>query len=198
MKHHHHYHCRPPSPHATKLALLGVILTAVGLSVLAYRKKTVRRKETAMSDHFQLTSPAFDSGERIPVRYTCKGADVSPPLEFSDVPVGTQSLAIVLHDPDAPHGDYLHWTIWDIHPGITDIPEGAVPVGATEGVNDFGNKGYGGPCPPSGTHRYEFDAYALDAPLGLAASSTREAVRQAIESHSIAETKLVGSFGTGS
>jgi Raf kinase inhibitor-like YbhB/YbcL family protein len=185
--------------HAPKLALLGLaLLGALGLSLVAQRKRATKRKEVAMSDSFQLSSPAFDSGERIPVRYTCQGENVSPPLDLSGIPANAQSLAIILHDPDAPHGDYLHWAMWDIHPNITNIPEDAVPIGAVTGTNDFGDEGYGGPCPPSGTHRYEFDLYALDTPLGLAAGSDRAKVMKAIDSHTLAQTQLVGSFGASS
>jgi Raf kinase inhibitor-like YbhB/YbcL family protein len=184
--------------HAPKIVLFGLALAAAaGVGYLVRHKQSALKKETAMSVALRLTSPAFDNGERIPVRYTCKGDNVSPPLEFSGIPTDAQSLALILHDPDAPSGDYLHWAIWNIHPGITNIPEGAVPIGAVEGKNDFGDTGYGGPCPPSGTHRYEFDAYALDANLKLPAGSERSKVMQAIEDHTIAETKLVGSFGVG-
>lgn len=184
--------------HGPKIILLGLALaTAAGLGYLLRRKQSVKRKEAAMSVALRLTSPAFDNNEQIPVRYTCKGDNVSPPLEFTGIPTSAQSLALVLHDPDAPKGDYLHWTMWNIHPGITNIPEGAVPIGAVEGQNDFGDTGYGGPCPPSGAHRYEFDCYALDADLTLPAGSERAKVMQAIESHSIAKTSLVGYFGVG-
>jgi Raf kinase inhibitor-like YbhB/YbcL family protein len=194
--HHFHHHSRPRSAaqRAPTFALAGLIITALGLSFLAYRKNSTRRKEISMSDQFQLTSPAFDNGEPIPVRYTCKGANVSPPLDFSGVPDRTRSLAVILHDPDAPGGDYLHWTMWDIHPGITNIPEEAIPIGARTGLNDFSNEGYDGPCPPTGTHRYEFEAYALDAMLGLAAGSERAVVAKAIEKHTIAKSTLAGSF----
>jgi Raf kinase inhibitor-like YbhB/YbcL family protein len=203
MKHHYHHHHHAHSRngaarHAPKFAALGLTLAAVGVGLLVRHKKALPQKEARMTAQFQLTSPAFESGERIPVRYTCKGANVSPPLELRGVPADTQSLAIILHDPDAPRGDYLHWAVWDIHPGITTIPEDSVPVGAVVGSNDFGDENYGGPCPPTGTHHYEFDAYALDASLGLAAGSDRVKVMQTIEAHSIASAKLVGSFSAGS
>lgn len=201
MKHphyHRYHHTHRHSHSARNLTLLSLAITAAAaVGLLVYSKKRNTQKALPMPGHFKLLSPAFDSDERIPVRYTCQGDNVSPPLEFSGVPSDTQSLALVLHDPDAPNGDYLHWAIWDIHPGITDIPEGAVPLGAVEGRNDFGDQGYGGPCPPSGVHHYEFDAYALDASLKLPAGSERDKVMAAIESHRLAKTTLVGTFGVG-
>ncbi len=210
MKHHdherhHHYHSHlhhshpgTSNRHAPKFALAGLLVaTAAGLGLLAH-KKTAKRKEASVGTGFQLTSPAFESGERIPVRYTCKGVNVSPPLELSGVPATAQSVAIVLRDPDAPSGDYLHWVMWDIHPGITTILEDTVPVGASEGLNDFGEEGYGGPCPPMGNHHYEFTAYALDASLDLPAGSEKTKVMTAIKKHTIATTKLIGSFSAGS
>src|SRR5690242_10511521 len=96
---------------------------------------------------FVLSSPAFAEGDEIPARYTCKGGNFSPPLTISGVPAGTAKLALVMHDPDAPNGDFLHWTLWRLNPDLREIPENTVPDNAFQGTNSAGNVGYMGPCP---------------------------------------------------
>lgn len=145
-------------------------------------------------DDLQLTSPAFADGDEIPAEYTCKGRNISPPLEISGVPAGTETLAIVMHDPDAPNGDFLHWTIWNLPPDIREIPAGTVPDSAVEGVTGFGKSGYGGPCPPSGTHRYIFELYALDEQLNLSPDTNREEFLDATDANVIAKAALTGTF----
>lgn len=145
-----------------------------------------------MQSRFQLICPMFDPGTSIPASYTCKGANISPPLSIYDTPEDAASLALILHDPDAPGGDYLHWIVWNISPDTTEFPEGAVPVDAIEGLNGFGRIGYGGPCPSSGTHRYVFDLFALDTPLDLSACTDRKALAIILQDHTVAQTQLVG------
>lgn len=143
---------------------------------------------------FQLSSPAFADGDAIPARYTCKGENFSPPLEIHGVPEGTAHLALILHDPDAPKGDFLHWTLWNLNPDLELLPENEVPDNALQGANDAGSVGYTGPCPPSGTHRYIFNLYALDTALGLDAGASRDDVMKAIDNHVVAQTTLTGTF----
>jgi Raf kinase inhibitor-like YbhB/YbcL family protein len=140
----------------------------------------------------QLTSDAFADGETIPERYTCEGEDVAPALRWDGVPADAQALALVMEDPDAPSGTFVHWTVLDIP---ADAP--ALPRDATEGANSFGDRGYGGPCPPEGDepHRYVFLLYALKAPLGLEAGAEPGEVRAAIEREAIASGQLTGRFG---
>lgn len=145
-----------------------------------------------MTNDFQLSSSAFIDGSEIPQKYTCKGPNISPPLEVHGVPEGAASLALIMHDPDAPNGDFLHWTIWNLQPGITTIGENAVPAGVLQGVTDFGKIGYGGPCPPAGTHRYEFEFYALGTELDVRQGATRQELQEAMSDHIIAQTKLTG------
>src|SRR3981081_4501947 len=121
---------------------------------------------------FQLTSPAFADGTIIPQRYTCKGKNLTPPLQITGTPEGTASMALILHDPDSPSGDFLHWSIWNVNPALSKLEENTVPEGVLQGTNDFGQLGYGGPCPHTGTHRYVFDLYALKAQLDLPAGAT--------------------------
>lgn len=143
---------------------------------------------------FGLASPAFAPGGSIPAKYTCKGDDISPPLEIKNVPPDTVSLALILHDPDAPAGDFLHWAVWNINPGQHVIAENTVPAGAVQGTNDFGNSHYGGPCPPAGTHHYVFDLYALNTKLSLPAGANRQQFEHAIGNYIVAQTTLTGTF----
>jgi Raf kinase inhibitor-like YbhB/YbcL family protein len=151
-----------------------------------------------------LRSDSFADGGDIPKAYTCDGKDTSPPLSWSGVPEGARSLALVVEDPDAPRGTWAHWVLFDLAPDVVELA-GAVPSGETfapkggakaarQGKNDFGNLGYGGPCPPSGTHRYVFRLYALDAELALAPGATREQVLRAMNGHVLAEGRLTGRY----
>ena len=116
---------------------------------------------------FKLTSPAFNHGSQIPSQYTCDGEDINPHLVIHGVPPGAKSLALVMEDPDAPAGLWTHWVVWDIPPETKEIREHTAPIGTGEGLNSWGETGYGGPCPPSGTHRYFFRLFALDTRIKL-------------------------------
>ncbi|MFO7782190.1 MAG: YbhB/YbcL family Raf kinase inhibitor-like protein [Spirochaetia bacterium] len=138
-----------------------------------------------------ITSPAFEHNERVPAKYTCNGQDINPPLRIEDIPPGTQSMAIIVDDPDAPGKTFLHWLIWDIEP-TTEIAENSAP--GTQGLTDFGKPAYGGPCPPSGTHRYFFRVYALATTLGLPEGSSRTDLEQAMKGHVLAEAEIIGLY----
>jgi Raf kinase inhibitor-like YbhB/YbcL family protein len=150
---------------------------------------TVTGKETAM----ELTSSAFANEASIPIRYTCDGNDISPPLEISGIPSGTISLALVMDDPDAPVGVWDHWVVFNIEPRDS-ISEAIQDLG-TAGNNSWGRTGYGGPCPPSGTHRYFFTVYALDTTLDLVAGAGKEDVLTASAGRVLAEATLMGRYG---
>jgi Raf kinase inhibitor-like YbhB/YbcL family protein len=148
----------------------------------------------------QLTSPAFAEGAPIPSLHTCDGRDLSPGLQWRDVPPGTKSLALVADDPDAPAGTWVHWILFNLPPGITELPEG-VPASATlangarQGTNDFRRLGYGGPCPPRGNpHRYCFRLYALDTELSLPSGATKRDLVRAMEAHILAQGQLMGTY----
>jgi Raf kinase inhibitor-like YbhB/YbcL family protein len=149
---------------------------------------------TSLNQTLLLRSTVFNHQDAIPEKYTCDGADVSPPLTISGVPQGAESLAIIVHDPDAPGGNWDHWLLWNIAPDTTQIFENTVPEGASAGMNDFGKQTYGGPCPPSGTHRYVFTLYALDRPLRLSSGARRHALEQAMQGHILAQTELIGLY----
>ncbi len=144
----------------------------------------------------EIISPVFRDGQPIPIQYTCAGQNVNPPLNIFSPPKGTQSLTLILHDPDAPSGDYLHWLIWDIPPSTESIPVNSVPIGAVQGVNDSGQAGYMGPCPPagSGPHKYIFDFYALDTTLDLPAGAKISDVIKAQKGHVLDHVSLTGTF----
>ncbi|MBX5482805.1 MAG: YbhB/YbcL family Raf kinase inhibitor-like protein [Myxococcaceae bacterium] len=140
-----------------------------------------------------ISSTAFENYGDIPARHTCDGEDVPPPLRWSGVPDGTKSLVLIVDDPDAPRGNWVHWVVVDLPPDSTGI-DGTLPRGAREGHNDFGRIGYGGPCPPSGTHRYFFRLYALDTKLPALTVPTRAQVEQAMVGHVLAEAALIGRY----
>jgi len=143
-------------------------------------------------DGMRLSSPAFAPGETVPARHTCDGADVSPPLVIEDIPEGTAALALIMQDPDAPVGTWDHWVAYDI-PVASTVPEGVRSLG-TPGRNSWGRTGYGGPCPPSGVHRYFLRIYALDARLGLPERAGKQQVLEAMRGHVLAEAALLGHY----
>jgi len=147
-----------------------------------------------------LSSKAFQDGERIPGKYTCEGQDISPSLMWNAPPQGTQSLSLIVDDPDAPGGVFTHWVLFNIPPDSRGLPE-AIPIeaqlpsGALQGKNDFNRNDYGGPCPPPGRpHRYCFTLYALDRVLDLKAGVSRKQVLAAIKGHILAQGKLTGIY----
>lgn len=150
----------------------------------------------------QVSSPAFAEGAGIPSDHTCEGADLSPPLVWSGVPSNAKSLALIADDPDAPAGDWVHWVLYDLPPHLTQLPIGITPseklsFGGSQGHTDFGWSGYGGPCPPRGTHRYFFKLYALDTVLGLKPGATKEELLEAMQGHILAEGQLMGKYRRG-
>jgi Raf kinase inhibitor-like YbhB/YbcL family protein len=148
---------------------------------------------------FILQSPAFEQNQKIPVQYTCDGQNISPPLAWKNVPEKTKSLVMICDDPDAPAGVWVHWVCYDIPVAVTGFFEGipksdSLPEGGKQGISDFGNNGYGGPCPPAGTHRYFFKIYALDKVLGLPAGKSKKEIERAVQGHILAKSDLVGVY----
>jgi Raf kinase inhibitor-like YbhB/YbcL family protein len=149
---------------------------------------------------FELTSTAFKQGEPIPPVYSCKGEDISPPLAWGDPPEGTQSLALIMDDPDAPAGTWVHWIVFNLPADVRALPEN-MPAGmkfgdvaATFGLNSWGRNAYGGPCPPSGTHRYFFKLYALDSDLALKPGLDKQSLEEAIRGHILGKGELMGTY----
>jgi Raf kinase inhibitor-like YbhB/YbcL family protein len=149
----------------------------------------------------QLSSTAFAAGENIPKKFTCDGPDVSPKLNWNEGPAKTQSFALIMDDPDAPVGTWVHWVLFDLPADTRELAEGVekqeqLANGARQGRNDFGKIGYGGPCPPPGKpHRYFFKLYALDAKLNLKAGATKADVERTMKGHILAQAELIGRYG---
>ena len=140
-----------------------------------------------------LASSAFENNGAIPSEFTCDGSNVSPPLSISDVPKNAKSLALIMDDPDAPVGTFTHWTVWNISPQKPQFSKGE-KISLPQGKTSFGKLGYGGPCPPSGTHRYFFKLYALDTLLDIDESSNKKDLEQAMNGHIIEQATLVGKY----
>jgi Raf kinase inhibitor-like YbhB/YbcL family protein len=166
------------------LFVICTVLTAEG----------AKKKEVGKMGDLKISSPAFAEGGSIPARYTCDGADQNPPLTIESVPEGARSLALIVDDPDAPVGMWVHWVLWNIDPLTKEIKEGGVPAGASQGRNDWHRNSYGGPCPPSGTHRYFFKLYALDTTLALEPATTKGDLERAMQRHVIAQAQLMGVY----
>lgn len=145
----------------------------------------------------QVMSSAFKEGGMIPRQYTCQGEDISPALSWEAGPDGTKSAALIVDDPDAPGGTFVHWVVYDLPGNVRELPENlprdkTLPNGAKQGMNDFGRVGYMGPCPPSGTHRYFFKVYALDAQTNLPPGKSKADLLKAMEGHIRAQGQIMG------
>ena len=163
-------------------------------------QQSANNKSSKVGHTMQLTSTAFQAGGNIPKQFTCEGSGISPQLAWSGVASGTKSLALIVHDPDAPRaGGFYHWVAYSIPASASSIPENApkgseLPGGGTQGRNDFGKVGYGGPCPPSGTHRYFFRLYALDTELKLNSGATAKDLEKAMQGHILGQAELMGKY----
>ncbi len=188
--------CRILLP-ALALGLIATIAPAGG--------KGARDPKEADAMAFTLTSPSFSAGSTIPSRHTCDDADASPALQWTEPPAGTRSLALIVDDPDAPVGTWVHWVLFDLPPTQRSLSEGirpdrvlGDPKGSRQGTNDFRRIGWGGPCPPPGTpHRYVFKLYALDGPLGLEPGASKAEVERAMKGHVLGQAELIGKYARG-
>lgn len=178
--------------------IFGIAVVLLTMLTLIYRGQDRESIDIKESDfgNMQIKS-VFEQGANIPIRYTCDGEDINPTLEISDIPENAKSLVLIVDDPDAPGKTWVHWVLWNIDAGTTKIEENSVPSGAIQGVNDFGKTSYGGPCPPSGTHRYFFKLYALDTTLNLDSSAGKAEVVEAMEGHVVAQGELMGRYSRG-
>ena len=147
-----------------------------------------------MTTQLTLTSDAFANGQSIPAKYTCKGKNISPALAWTEPPVATQSLTLIMDDPDAPGGTWVHWVLFNIPVSTRTLPEDLHISDISVGKNSWGDMRYGGPCPPSGTHRYFFKLYALDRNLSLSPGATKDQVLKAMDGHTLAQAELLGTF----
>ncbi|MBN9390679.1 MAG: YbhB/YbcL family Raf kinase inhibitor-like protein [Chloroflexi bacterium] len=146
-----------------------------------------------------VNSSQFGEGQTIPAKYTCQGENISPPLAWNGLPENTQSLVLIMDDPDAPVGTWVHWVLYNLSPALTGLPEGVATGGkevadTQQGLNSWKKPGYGGPCPPNGTHRYFFRLYALDVMLNLKAAPTKQQILKAMQNHVLDQGELMGTY----
>ena len=174
------------------LFLLALTLTSCGAPAAV-----TETQEVAMT--LSLSSSAFAGGQSIPAKYSCIGRNISPDLAWANAPAGTKSFALIVDDPDAPMGTWVHWVVFNIPAATSNLPEAAragaqLADGSLQGKNSSGKLGYDGPCPPSGTHRYFFKLYALDTALDLASGSSKDQLLKAMQGHILAQGELMGTF----
>lgn len=178
------------------MAVITVLLAAWGCEA---RDSVQAEEKGEATVTLNVTSPAFEDGAKIPAKYTADGANVSPPLNWQEIPEGAQSIVIIADDPDAPMGTWVHWLIWNIPAGEAGIRENvpsaeALANGAVQGTTSFNRVGYGGPAPPSGTHRYYFKVYAIDKQLDLAPEARKADVEKAMQGHILAQGQMMGRY----
>lgn len=178
-----------------------IISAAIPILLLCLFNDTAQANSRvgAKKMEIKITSSAFEDGGMIPAKYTCDGADVSPALQWDAVPEGTKSIALICDDPDAPMGTWVHWVLFNLPADTKELKENiphdkTLPNGAIQGITDFGRNGYGGPCPPSGTHRYFFKIYALDTKIELSSSANKSQLVEAMKDHILAQGQLTGKY----
>ena len=182
------------------LLVLGALaLLGCGQSPRTASSPSSRQPAQAEASEIKLVSNAFKEGQPIPLQYTCSGVNVSPPLEWSGVPKSAKTIAIIADDPDAPAGTWVHWVLYNLPAESMGLIENVpfsenLRTGGFQGKNDFGKIGYGGPCPPSGTHRYFFKIYAVDSELPLKGGATKTELEKAMEGHITAQAQLMGTY----
>lgn len=179
---------------AVAMAAAACVLVACGDDAPSSEPSQATQEEDTMT--LIVASAAFEDGETVPQQYTCDGADVSPPLDVSGVPSEASELALIMEDPDAPGGTFVHWVLWGIDAAVTSLPEGGVPDGAVHGRTGFDRDAYGGPCPPPGDpHRYVFNVYALSGAPDVEPGASADELRAAFERLVLAEGRLIGLYG---
>lgn len=146
------------------------------------------------ASNMTLTSPVFTNNGSIPTKYTCEDININPPLSISTVSIFAKSLVLIVDDPDSPSKDFTHWILFNINPKTTSIEENSIPENSTEGLNDFGQPNYGGPCPNVGEHRYVFTLYSLDSELTIERGATKKEIIAAMKGHILEKTQLIGKF----
>ncbi len=176
------------------------LLFAIALSGCLPAARCADNNNPPKTMNIQITSTAFSEGEPIPAKYTCQGSDISPPLKWTNAPANTKSLALIMDDPDAPMGTWVHWVLYDLPANTVELPEDVAKTqfiagNAKQGLNTWPRLGYGGPCPPPGkSHRYFFKLYALDVMLDLKPGATKKDLLKAMEGHVLAEGQLMGTY----
>lgn len=194
-----------------KLLIIIFLLAVISGCVAEEKEKTTfpistptaiekNTKEVTTMQNISISAEAFQAGGAIPPEYTCDGSDVSPALSWKGIPSNAKSIALIMDDPDAPGGTFVHWVLYNIPAGTEKLPMGipgnqTLGDGSRQGITDFGSVGYGGPCPPRGTHRYYFRIYAIDTMLDLPPGASRKQVDSAMKGHVLAAGELMGRYG---
>jgi len=178
------------------LAIVFVLCLALVFSACQKNENQINNIDLKINlpNVMKISSPAFENNADIPAKYTCDADDINPELKIAEVPENAASLALIVDDPDAPAGDWVHWLVWNIPVEAAQISENSVPVGAVLGKTDFGKQAWGGPCPGSGKHHYQFKLYALDTNLDLPAVSSKPELLKAIDGHILDQASLVGLY----
>lgn len=181
------------------ILLVIIIFIAIVFWLNSIKKNTapaenIQNKQILQNTNMEITSKVFANNQMIPTKYSCNGENISPPLSFQNVPKVTKSLALIVDDPDAPSGTWVHWLVWNIDPDVSGIDENSTPSQAVIGTASSGNTKYQGPCPPSGTHRYFFKLYALDTSLSLDSKAKKLDLEQAMQGHILTKSELVGLY----
>jgi hypothetical protein len=179
--------------------MVSSILFSIGILTALYAEVTHLDQERSPTMTITITSSAFRHTELIPSKYTCDGEDISPPLSWDSIPSNAKSLVLISDDPDAPMGTWVHWVVYNIPPTAGSFEENVPAVerledGTVQGKNNFGKIGYGGPCPPGGTHRYFFKMYALDTVLEFKPGATKKEIVDAMENHVVGQGELIGTY----
>ena len=169
------------------------IIVLIGLGAVIFFQRERPFSKSTIKTKMKITSLAFNNNQPIPPRYTCDGNNINPPLSFSDIPAGLKSLVLIVDDPDAPLGTWAHWVVFNIPKEVREIKENSIPQGV-QGTTSFGKPGYGGPCPPSGTHRYFFKLYALDTILPFTDKADKKAVEAVMQNHILTQVELIGLY----
>ncbi len=164
------------------------------LKVDQSNNQTASSRSVPLAFAMKITSPDFTNMGKLPSRASCDGEGVNPALQIFDVPANAKSLVLIVDDPDAPRGIFTHWLVWNINPQTKTIAQNSVPDGATQGTNSGGSIGYFPACPPSGTHRYIFTIYAIDAILDLSSSATADILKRALEGHILDQAQIIGLY----
>ena len=179
-----------------RLVTIVIIIVAIGvISWIFVFKNHISYVAITQKSSIKLTSSAFKAGGAIPKDYTCQGSNINPPLTISNTPNSAKSLALIVHDPDAPSGDFTHWLLWNIPISTKKIAVDSVPAGAMQGTNDYTKIGYGAPCPSNKQDRYYFELYALDTKLGLDENAAKSDLTKAMQGHIVGQTTLMGTYG---
>lgn len=178
------------------LSMMGLCVIIIVVGVAYYAAKDLSITNTTLNFNtattMKLTSSNFEPNQAIPSRFTCDGEDISPALQWEDIPTGTKSFVLIVHDPDAVHGDWVHWLVKNIPATVIAVPENTVPIGGTGVNNSFGKTVWGGPCPPAGTHRYMFEVYALD--IEAITGQNRADVEQQMQGHILGKGELMATY----